>query len=267
MFAKLLKYEFKWVSRPLTVASIAVLIAGALGGFLFKLSYDETLMEQTDVLLSVVSILLSGIFIGLAAYAIGSIILLLYRFYKHKFSDEGYLTFTLPVSTHQILLSTMANILIWAVICTIVLSASLTMIFLPLLTDSQNLSHFLNDILQISGYFDIQTEDIFLSLFSTVSSAVYSLVLPLLSITIGSLLAKKHKLLCAFAVGYGISLAVSTLTGIVNVSVYLDEFTSVIDSTSQALQSVTLIPSVIELIIGIGGYFLMHHLIDKKLNI
>ena len=67
MFTKLLKHEFKGVSKPLTLVSIAALIAGALGGFLFKLIYDEVFMEQTEVLIAVVAILLGGIFIALAA--------------------------------------------------------------------------------------------------------------------------------------------------------------------------------------------------------
>lgn len=266
MFTKLLKYEFKWVSRPLTTISIATLAAGGLGGLLFKLIYDESFMEQTDILIAVIAILLGGIFIGLVAYGIGTSILLLYRFYKHKFSDEGYLTFTTPATTHQILLSSILNILIWTAISFAVLAIALTMILSPLVFDTQNFKHFL-DINIVFYYFDIQANDVFLSCFSVLSSVVYSLILPLLSITIGSLIAKKHKLLCAFAVGYGINMAVSTLTGIVNVSVYLDAFTTVIEPTSQVFESLLLIPSIIQILIGIGGYFLMHYLIDKKLNI
>lgn len=266
MFAKLLKYEFKWVSRPLTIISIAALAAGGLGGLLFKLIYDETLMEQTDTLIAVIVILLGGIFIGLAAYGIGVSILLLYRFYKHKFSGEGYLTFTTPATTHQILLSSILNILIWSGICTVVLVTSFTFILSPLLLDTNNFYLFL-DINNIFNSLDIQSSDIFLSLFSILSSIVYTLILPLLSITIGSLIAKKHKLLCAFAVGYGINMAVSTLANIINVSAYLDTFTTVISSTSQVFESLLFIPSIIQLIIGVGGYFLMYYLIDKKLNI
>ena len=266
MFAKLLKYEFKWVSRPLTIISIAALAAGGLGGLLFKLIYDETLMEQTDTLIAVIVILLGGIIIGLAAYGIGASILLLYRFYKHKFSDEGYLTFTTPATTHQILLSSILNILIWSGICTVVLVTSFTLILSPLLLDTDNFYLFL-DINNIFNSLDIQSSDIFLSLFSILSSIVYTIILPLLSITIGSLIAKKHKLLCAFAVGYGINMAVSTTASIINVSAYLDTFTTVVLSTSQAFESLLFIPSMIQLIIGVGGYFLMYYLIDKKLNI
>lgn len=267
MFAKLLKYEFKGVRKPLTLVSIAALAAGALGGLLFKLIYDETLMEQTEVLIAVVSILLGGVIIALVAYGIGTTILLLYRFYKHKFSDEGYLTFTVPASTHSILLSSMLNILIWSLICCVVLFCALFLIFMPLILDAYEGLNIIEEFQRLFSYMDIQFQDVMLSLFSMLSSLIYALVLPLLSITIGALAAKKHKLLCAFAVGYGISMAVSTITGIANVTVYLDELTTVIDSTSQALQAVTLIPSLIQLIIGVGGYFVMHYLIEHKLNI
>ncbi|MDO5521326.1 MAG: hypothetical protein Q4G58_12610 [bacterium] len=41
--------------------------------------------------------------IGCIALPIGSIIYIVYRFYKNLFTDEGYLTFTLPVSRMQII--------------------------------------------------------------------------------------------------------------------------------------------------------------------
>ena len=266
MFTKLLKHEFHCVRKPLTLISIAAVIAGAVGGLVFKLIYDETLMEQTDTLLAVCVILLGGIFIALAAYSIGTQILLLYRFYKNKFSDEGYLTFTTPASTHQILLSSIVNILIWNAICFIVLLLSFTLILWPLLTDADTFRHF-TDINHVFQHTEVPAGDVLLSIFSFISSLIYSLILPLLSITIGSLVAKKHKLLCAFAVGYGISMALSTLNGMINVSLYLDEMTSVVASTSVALQSALLIPSILQTVIGVGGYFLMHYLIEKHLNI
>ena len=46
MFTKLLKYEFKWVSKPLTLASIGALFAGGLGGFLLWNIYDGVVMED-----------------------------------------------------------------------------------------------------------------------------------------------------------------------------------------------------------------------------
>lgn len=267
MFSKLLKYEFKGVSKPLTVASIGALFAGGLGGFLLWNIYDGVVMEEYEVLLTVMTILLGGVFIALTAYGIGTEILLLYRFYKNKFSDEGYLTFTTPASTHQILLASILNILFWSLICGFVLSASLGLIILPLVMANPQFFNIYDVISSVLSEINIQTGDVLLALFSMVSSMIYALVLPLLSITIGSLIAKKHKLLCAFAVGYGISMAVSTLDSVINVSFYLDELSGVVESTTSSLQSVYLVPAVIQLIIGVGGYFLMHYLIDKKLNI
>lgn len=267
MFTKLLKYEFKWVSKPLTIASIGALLAGGLGGFLLWAIFDETVMARYEVLMTVMSMLLGGIFIALAAYGIGTEILLLYRFYKNKFSDEGYLTFTTPASTHQILLASILNILFWSLICVIVLIAAFCLILLPVSIKYPSDFGFFNEFCGLFCMLDIQLEDVFLFIFSMISSLAYALVLPLLSITIGSLIAKKHKLLCAFAVGYGISMAVSTLNSVINVSVYLGELSGTMEATTATLQSILIIPSIIQLAIGIGGYFLMHYLIDKKLNI
>ena len=103
-----------------------------------------------------------------------------------------------------------------------------------------------------------------------ISAGVYSLILPLMSITIGAQVAKKHKLLAAFGIGYGLSTVISLISTLLRFSsLIVDSATSGISRLSDSLYSIfsMLIPSLLYLGIGIGGYFIMHHLIDKKLNL
>lgn len=262
MFAKLLKYEFKSTGRSLAFASLAALIAGAIGGGLLYVVCDGYLLQDLDVLLTVAIILLGGIFLGLMCYAIGSIFTLYARFYKNKFCDEGYLTFTLPASTHQILLASMLNIVIWSVIVTLVTLLSYAMILAGIAGLSIDLSepiYILQDVIEPDGY------SLFQLVLSALSSAVYSLVLPLVSLTIGCLIAKKHKILCSFAIGYAISIAVSLFTGAVTATAFLQE--SIGMDIADPYGTAFLWQSLLQLALGIGGYFLMHHLIKKHLNI
>lgn len=265
MFAKLLKHEFKSVSQPLTIASIAALLAGALGGFLFWAIYDGTLMENHEVLFTVMVILFGGVIIALVAYGIGTEILLLYRFYKSKFSDEGYLTFTTPASTHQILLSSILNIFLWMLICIVVLFIAFCFILIPILIKVPWDPEVFNEVRESFRMLGYETNFAILYIVSMIGNIAYSLVLPLLSITIGALVAKKHKLLCAFGVGYGINMAVGTLSSVLASSIYILALSGSADLDFM-LNMYWMYP-VLMLTIGIVGYFVMHYLIDKKLNI
>ena len=87
--------------------------------------------------------------------------------------------------------------------------------------------------------------------------ALSELIVLMLAVTIGALIAKKHKILAAVGVYYGIGIVQSFVFTFVNLSVW-DKHTVL------GFFSVT---SLTSLVIGIGGYFLMHYLVDKKLNL
>ena len=126
MFTKLLKYEFRAQRKLLSILSLSALGAGIIGGLMMWLITGSDVIygsftTENDfaaaMLISFSTTLMLGAIFAIIAYIVAVYILLLYRFYKHHFSDEGYLTFTLPATTHQILLSSILNIIIWSFIC------------------------------------------------------------------------------------------------------------------------------------------------------
>ncbi len=108
MLGKLLKYELKATYKLLLATNGAVLffavinmIANLLGDFSL-----ETLNDNSFVGIMTIVTLLSafGIFIlALSASGIVTLILLVRRFQSNLMGDEGYLSFTLPVSATQLL--------------------------------------------------------------------------------------------------------------------------------------------------------------------
>ena len=91
--------------------------------------------------------------------------------------------------------------------------------------------------------------------------------MPLLSITIGSLIAKKHKILASIGIFYGISMAVSTISSIFSMTSMLSSMVLSGGNIDSIMSETIVAPSVLMLIIGVGGYFLMHYLVKKKLNL
>ena len=99
MLGKLIKHEFRATGRILLPVYLVMLLTAALvRGF-------QVLTEQT-----------AGEFMRALAVFGGSIlafVLMIYRFYKNLMTDEGYLMFTLPVTTGQLIWSKMIVSAVW----------------------------------------------------------------------------------------------------------------------------------------------------------
>ncbi len=273
MFAKLLKHylkEQRGLMLMLSGAALAIgLLGGALSHYLISAIQNGGLAEHNATLEGTLMLILMGMYFALYAYMIGVFIYQLYCFYRRHFTDEGYLTFTLPVTTHQLLLSSICNVAIWLTVSGLVMMLSWSMIYLPLIklsdpsVDIQTLFSMMNS----QGLREVMNEmgfNGFLVALLIISALLSGLILPLASITIGSLVAKKHKLLASFGIYYGINFGISTLQGILSVVSIVGD---VIRDDVPSFGSMFLSMSVVFLIIAAGGYFLMHHLMKKKLNL
>ena len=279
MFTKLLKYEFRAQRKLLSILSLSALGAGIIGGLMMWLITGSDVIygsftTENDfaaaMLISFSTTLMLGAIFAIIAYIVAVYILLLYRFYKHHFSDEGYLTFTLPATTHQILLSSILNIIIWSFICIVVAILAYIMLFAPIIhmamQEIQQMQGFMPDI-SYNIFPDLGAGQLVLGIFYMIATSLYSLILPLLSITLGALVAKKHKILASFGIYYGLSAVLSVITGIIQIFSVVSDVVVSAESNSLYLTFSYLIPSLLYLGIGIGGYFLMHRLVSRKLNL
>lgn len=112
MFGKLLKYEFKSISKwYLGLLAVTCLVAIATGSyfkvFLSNVEDSNVIYEMGRFSASQVSFIMSLIVLGglLMSVTIASYIIVIRRFYLSVYSRQGYLTMTLPVTTHAIILS------------------------------------------------------------------------------------------------------------------------------------------------------------------
>lgn len=264
MFTKLLKHEFRCCKNSIGIFSIAALLAAFLGYVIMLIAVSNLDIRINNVLTSLSVILQGGIILMLAIYTIGGNIYLYIRFYKTKFTDEGYLTFTIPANTHQILLSSILNIIIWQFIIVIVFLFSIFLILAPLFVKFQNDYNIFGNLFNNSEVITVNQDMVFSSILETLSAFCYSMILPLFSITVGSLHAKKHKLLAAFGFGYGINMAYSFITSIITI-IGLAGSESALEGIQSTLP--TIIVSLITIMLSVFGYFIMHQMIEDKLNI
>ena len=87
--------------------------------------------------------------------------------------------------------------------------------------------------------------------------AFSELILLMVAVTIGAQIARKHKILAAVGVYYGISMAQSFAMSMIMLNA----------TTSEDVNALLVSPGIMGLALSVSGYFLMHWLISKKLNL
>lgn len=270
MYAKLLKHELRATGRLLGLLTAAALSLGVAGGLVLRLLIVLISQEGENPLRTIISsgLVISLVFMGIALVVYASVtqLYLYWRFYKHKFTDQGYLTFTLPVGCGEIWMSSYVSMLIWSVISVLVVSISFGGIALI------GAGEFLLEE-ETRGWIKIFAESL-LEAYQEVGSIALPVTVIVLSflaspaiimscITLGAVLAKKHKLLAAFGIYYGVSTVLSMLQSILSVILGLTELSDPVMYLNLAL----LLPAVLTAALAVAGSLLSIWLTKNKLNL
>lgn len=223
MFRKVLKYDLLFIAKKWWILAATVLGGAIPGAFLLRaLIADGGERPTLTVLLGIAAALyLFTYCLVLFGSAAVTAVLLYWRFYAHFYSDEGYLTFTLPVKRRTLLLSKIANEMIWYVanFFLVLLALLIFALFAPPATAQYPV---LNPIVfQVIG----QVLD---ALFGAISGGwtvlfllellllllalvLFSTCLVQLCITVGAVVAKKHKLIAGIGIFYGVNFLLSAV--------------------------------------------------------
>lgn len=110
MFLKLLKQDFRATARlmlPVYAAAILLALFNRLSLALQNGRVESHFLYVFTQLASVLFVL------TMAAIVVMSFVLMIWRFHKNYMTDEGYLMFTLPVSTTELILSKLTIAIGW----------------------------------------------------------------------------------------------------------------------------------------------------------
>ena len=303
MFKKLLKHDFRAVGRGWWIIGLTLLAAFffctlgfriGIDSFMEMILWSEDATVSSDGTLEVLSAMF-GMLLVMASYlgflfitsagAIGTEIMIYWRFYKHLYTDEGYLTFTLPVSRKQILRSKTVNALIWE--CILLAVCTVGVLFMLLIVPPME-----------NGGFGINPI-VYTSIFGTALPAAWEAIggwiivfilmlvpLSLLSmiasvsiiqfcITLGSVIVKKFKLLAAIGVYYVVNTVVSVVAYVVYWFAAIFMSTGIATffetaSTNVICATVTLFMLIVCTILASFAavfYFATRNLLERKLNL
>ena len=113
MLGKLLKHEWKAVWKVPTFLIGILMLTAVLAGLTFALPIWDS--EWIGLPLSGMMMILLFYF-AMIATGLGITIYFAVRYYKNMYTDEGYLTHTLPVSARQLLLNKVITMSAWSLI-------------------------------------------------------------------------------------------------------------------------------------------------------
>lgn len=277
MFGKLLKYDLRavfkywWMAAVLSVG--CALTAGTCINVLTAERFDGGYLVYTAAILGAVFSV-----IGIIILPLMNQVLIYARIYKHFFTDEGYLTFTLPVKKHELLNSKLLMALIFNLATGALLIIDILMVLLVGIPGEFLSSSFWGDILSVIasvvggcgvGFTALYAVELLLL---SISGMLFSVLLPFICLTVACLVARKHKVFTAIAIYY---VANSVISGI-SQTLVLNESTLTLLGVydfAEPVRAYTAIAMVLLILVGgsaamtCGAYILENYLLDKKLNL
>lgn len=260
MLGKLMKYESKASSRLLIPLYLILLFLSILNRFIFKLNHYEGVVNVLTQLFLFTYI--ASIFVVL----IVTVFYMIIRFYKNLLTDEGYLMFTLPVKSHELINSKLIMTIFWTIVSIAVVLASLCIVF----TSPDNWPSVMNVFKEASASFsrDFGGKSV-LMISEMILAAFLSLIVNVLliyaSIAIGQLYAK-HKLIASFAAYMVIYTVIQFL--MVFVLLLLGALNPSFNLPSSAVPTVVLPVAILVLVLGGSCFYLItNYLIKRKLNL
>lgn len=293
MLGKLLKHEFRATRRSVGMVILGSLLASAVGFGLLIICWHPSFLpalhgDAIETIRTILYIPLSIITFGVYALGFASTIIttifILMRYYKNFFTDEGYLTFTLPVTPHELLWAKLISGMAWLALSAVATFASLASLCGAIYINGvasggaevasmfsemfKSISEFFETFMQIYAGSPEAWFVILRSVLEVIVTGMAQLLIYYFAITLGCMISKKHKVWASV----GMYFAVNAGIGIVNSFVsYIVMFISALinDGTSSEIiiSIVAYSRNAVTFIVGVVMYFLTINIFKKRLNL
>ena len=288
MLKKLMKHDFRALSRTLFPLQIGILGGGLVATLLTALTIrlgqnsvntgGSALLRQLIMGVSATASVLIGV--AIMASALVTLLLICYHFYRSFLANEGYLTFTLPVSTSKLIWSKLLTGMLWTLINGVVIMVTL-LVFSVFGTTTDSFANmevlhalrlFFTEVLpQAAAYINVPLMAVEVVVIGVLALAAQMLQI-YFAIVVGGQVAKKHRILAAI----GMYLLINMGVGIISTS-----FMSLVafgeGVASMALETVQEVSRFMTSVFGWYGvlfaglavlfFFLIRSIFKKNLNL
>lgn len=274
-----MKYELRSVARivvPLLIvflcASMLMSLGFMLDGRVFR--FSET--EGNDMALSAIfalteSLLGIGIVLLMVAINITVYVLIIRRFYTSFFTDEAYLTFTLPVTMDCHLMIKIVSMFFWNIAALVVTLLGTLIIFgglaIGYTEQVQEVYYYFSYIIEMiqmswQGSSDNLGAQLVVTVLNGLAEYIFQSLLIYFSITLGCMLFKKHRLLGTILSFFVINTLESWIRAI---------FQSLLTNMGLPNGTVYLMQTIISIVLMIIGMIALYlgtrYILQKKLNL
>lgn len=274
MFGKLLKHDLRALFKHWWIGAVISFAISVLGGVCLQIvdvDYTEheslTQLGALGLFFSVVAIMMLPVFTEVLA---------IIRYYKNFFSDEGYLTFTLPVKKTSLLDSKLAATFIFTVgaaLMTVINFSTLLAVGVPEhFFDSMILEYLWKVIKAVYGKLGFYgVPYTILGLLTVIALVLISILFVFVCITVASAIAKKHKVIAAIGIYYGANICLSLAAQIMSFGGVPTVLTRIseLEAAQVKLAGLFVMTGVlgIMMLVFSGLYLLLVYLLDKRLNL
>lgn len=274
MLKKILKYDLKFIFKYWSLAAVICALVSVLCGFCVTVLTTERDMPYVVTTTASSAVFLT--YIVFLAVAIITFILIFIRFYRNFFSDEGYLTFTLPVKRSTLLNSKIITSLIVSFATTVLITICVCIILLigvgKDLWDNElwaEIGKFLklcfSDNLICRIIYVIEGMAIILL------SSIFAYLFLFTCITFASIITKKARVITAIGIYFGINFAISfafqifAIFGIATITGYFKNIKETLLEPTICLAGLAII--LLFAAVCTALYTLLYRMLDRKLNL
>lgn len=260
MFSKLLKYEFKSVGKwymgiYLGVVALSVVLGFWIHALVIKAQAGNTSYPADgEMFLFGTSTMIFGIL--LAALFLSTFFLVVNRFRNNVYGRQGYLTMTLPVNSHQIILSKLLASLFWYFLAALTALLAVGIVLLFIFAGTEDFV--IPELHLLIQHLDVGVIVAHLTYY--LIEVIMGILLIYFSISVGQLF-KDHRLLFAILTYIGISVVV----GVFGTFYYFNFLETLTGSTFSLYPSPIL--ALVNIILAFAYYFGTHFIMTKKLNL
>lgn len=279
MLKKLLKYDFKAVLKIWWIAAAAVLLLSPLAGLCGQIFESERNFPGVVYAVAALGIVL--FYASLVVFGLLTILAISMRFYKNFFTDEGYLTFTLPVTRGQLLNSklivSMVTDFMTGIVCGLGLFIMLvvgvkdfgTEIWKPFFEGLGDLIRIIREANGLGWAITYVVEMILIGLLAV----LFNILFLDNCITFGCIVAKKAKVAASIAIYYvansvfSFVMAIFSLFCVSSMIIWLNNI-NIGETAMYALVALLLFAAVALMALLCSAlYTLLYWMLDRKLNL
>ncbi|MBQ8550053.1 MAG: hypothetical protein IJ426_01795 [Clostridia bacterium] len=274
MFRKLLKYDIQAVFKYWWIAAVITpFVSLTAGAAIQVINVDYTSYGAIQTL---ATFLLFMCIFALLMFLTVSQILVFIRFYKNFFSDEGYLTFTLPVKKTDLINSKLLTSFIFNIASFAVLAVNVVIMLVVGVPEEffntrnwKILFDIIAEILREINFYGFS----YVVLGILIFCAFYIMqdLFLAVCITVGACITRKHKVLAAIGIYYGANTVLSfvieifSLTGIFSFVGMLSNVSEGVIELSIMLAMIIILSLLVLCVAGL--YMLECYMLDRRLNL